>query len=177
MTEVFFIYPSGLPFPHTVLTLSSIDCSLPLTFQSRFTITNLHIWLLTVHLRALPNPLGMHHTQTLIDHFFININDRIRAVLRPPTEPTKPYAFHADFYLNPNAPKEGELDEHGKQQKRPLLGVRTQDMLVTRQMKIFKKQWAGMGMSLHLGLVTSDMELAGVVWRNMLGARGMQDIA
>ena len=43
-------------------------------------------------------------------------------------------------------------------------------------MKIFKEQWAGMGMSLDLGLVRSDAELAAAVWRNMLGARGARGI-
>jgi cytochrome b pre-mRNA-processing protein 3 len=44
-------------------------------------------------------------------------------------------------------------------------------------MKIFKEQWAGMGLSLDLGLVKGDMELAGAIWRNLLGARGAQGIA
>jgi cytochrome b pre-mRNA-processing protein 3 len=34
-----------------------------------------------------------------------------------------------------------------------------------------------MGLSLDLGLVKGDMELAGAVWRNLLGARGAQGIA
>jgi len=33
-----------------------------------------------------------------------------------------------------------------------------------------------MGLSLDLGLVKSDMELAGAVWRNLLGARGARGI-
>jgi cytochrome b pre-mRNA-processing protein 3 len=33
-----------------------------------------------------------------------------------------------------------------------------------------------MGLSLDLGLVKGDMELAGTVWRNLLGARGAQGI-
>lgn len=32
------------------------ECHLPPTFQSWFTIANLHVWLLTVRLRALPKP-------------------------------------------------------------------------------------------------------------------------
>jgi cytochrome b pre-mRNA-processing protein 3 len=39
-------------------------------------------------------------------------------------------------------------------------------------MKIFKEQWAGLGMAFDLALVKGDMELAGAVWRNFLGARG-----
>lgn len=54
---------------------------------------------------------------------------------------------------------------------------RAPDRLVTRQMKIFKEQWAGLGLSFDLGLVKGDMELAGAVWRNLLGARGAQGIA
>ena len=44
-------------------------------------------------------------------------------------------------------------------------------------MKIFKEQWAGMGMSFDYGLVRSDAELAAAMWRNLLGARGARGIA
>jgi len=143
-------------------------CLLPPTFQSWFTVTNLHIWMLTVRLRALPVEHGKHYQQALIDHFFIDIEDRIRTVLQPPPKPTKPYTFETSFYSNPNAPTP---TSGGK----PL--GRAPDRIVTQQMKIFKEQWAGMGLSLDLGLVKGDMELAGAIWRNLLGARGAQGIA
>lgn len=146
-------------------------CLLPPTFQSWFTVTNLHIWMLTVRLRALPAEHGKHYQQALIDHFFIDIEDRIRTVLQPPPKPTKPYTFETPFYSNPNAPPPPTSD--GKQ--KPL--SRAPDRIVTQQMKIFKEQWAGMGLSLDLGLVKGDMELAGAIWRNLLGARGAQGIA
>ncbi|KAF9049073.1 hypothetical protein BJ165DRAFT_1343726 [Panaeolus papilionaceus] len=145
------------------------DCSLPPTFQSWFTVTNLHIWLLTVRLRALPAEHARFYHQALIDHFFLDIEDKIRTVLQPPSEPTHPYTAETDFYVNPNAPRNAD----GKKTKRS----RAPDRIVTRQMKIFKEQWMGMGLSLDLGLVTSDMELAGAIWRNILGARGAQGIA
>lgn len=44
-------------------------------------------------------------------------------------------------------------------------------------MKIFKEQWAGMGLSFDLALVKGDAEMAGAVWRNLLGARGSRGIA
>ncbi|KAF8873081.1 ubiquinol-cytochrome C chaperone-domain-containing protein [Infundibulicybe gibba] len=113
------------------------ECSLPPTFQSWFTITNLHIWLLTVRLRSLPPPHGKFYTQALVDHFFIDIEDRIRARAR----------------------------------------IRAPDRLVTRQMKIFKEQWAGMGLAFDLALVQGDMDMAGAVWRNLLGARGARGIS
>jgi cytochrome b pre-mRNA-processing protein 3 len=47
---------------------------------------------------------------------------------------------------------------------------------VTQQMKIFKEQWAGMGMAFDLGLVKGDMDMAGAVWRNLLGARGARGV-
>ncbi|KAF5380045.1 hypothetical protein D9615_006153 [Tricholomella constricta] len=148
------------------------SCRLPPTFQSWFTVTNLHIWMLTVRLRALPE--GKLYTQALIDHFFIDIEDRIRAVLQPPATPTKPYTFASPFYINPNAPSpSGPKDKKG----RPKPRGRAPDRLVTRQMKIFKEQWAGMGLAFDLGLVKGDMEMAGAVWRNLLGARGAQGIA
>ncbi|KAG6853294.1 hypothetical protein C0991_005389 [Blastosporella zonata] len=147
-------------------------CRLPPTFQSWFTVTNLHIWMLTVRLRALPD--GKEYTQALIDHFFIDIEDRIRAVLQPPATPSKPYTFESPFYVNPNAPgPNNPKDSKGRTKPRS----RAPDRLVTRQMKIFKEQWAGMGLAFDLGLVKGDQEMAAAVWRNLLGARGAQGIA
>jgi cytochrome b pre-mRNA-processing protein 3 len=139
-------------------------CYLPPTFQSWFTVTNVHIWLLTTRLRALPAEHGRHYHQALIDHFFIDIEDRIRTVLQPPPTPTKPYTFASAFYVNPNAPAPNK-----KRSRAP-------DRIVTRQMKIFKEQWSGMGIAFDLGLVRGDAELAGAVWRNLLGARGAAGI-
>ncbi|KAG6870484.1 hypothetical protein C0992_013255, partial [Termitomyces sp. T32_za158] len=128
--------------------------------------------MLTVRLRSLPE--GKHYTQALIDHFFLDIEDRIRAVLQPKLNPPKPYTFDSPFYLNPNAPQSAD----GKDSKTRLTALsRAPDRLVTRQMKIFKEQWAGLGLSLDLGLVKGDMEMAAAVWRNLLGARGAQGIA
>ena len=128
--------------------------------------------MLTVRLRALPAEHGKHYQQALIDHFFIDIEDRIRTVLQPSSKPTEPYTFETSFYSNPNAPSNTPTPD-GKQ--KPL--SRAPDRIVTQQMKIFKEQWAGMGLSLDLGLVKGDMELAGAIWRNLLGARGAQGIA
>ncbi|KAI9066929.1 hypothetical protein FKP32DRAFT_1589109 [Trametes sanguinea] len=149
------------------------DCHLPPTFQSWFTVTNLHVWLLTVRLRALPPPHGQHFVQGLIDHFFLDVEDRVRAVLQPvgekslaPAQNLAPYTRRTDFYAIAN----------GKSRSSRARG-RAPESLVTRQMKIFKEQWAGMGMSFDLGLVRSDSELAAAVWRNLLGARGARGIA
>ncbi|KAJ4490706.1 hypothetical protein J3R30DRAFT_124203 [Lentinula aciculospora] len=143
------------------------ECDLPPTFQSWFIVTNLHLWMLTVRLRALPEPHGKFYVQFLLDHFFLDIEDRIRAVLQPAIPPRDPYTFFTSFYVNPNIPKDGKLKR----------GSRAPERLVTRQMKIFKEQWMGMGMWFDYGLVTNDMELASAVWRNLLGARGSQGIA
>ena len=152
----------------------SLACFLPPTFQSWFTVTNLHIWMLTVRLRTLPAEHGKHYQQALIDHFFIDIEDRIRTVLQPPAEPTQPYTFETSFYSNPNAPTSNTTTtSNGK--RKPL--TRVPDRMVTQQLKIFKEQWSGMGLSFDLGLVKGDMELAGAIWRNLLGARGAQGIA
>ncbi|KAG6809237.1 hypothetical protein H0H92_001062 [Tricholoma furcatifolium] len=160
--------------PDTDAAFWQQNCRLPPTFQSWFTVTNLHIWMLTVRLRALPGDEGKHYTQALIDHFFIDIEDRIRAVLQPQATPSKPYTFHTPFYVNPNAPAPGDpTDAKG----RPRPRSRAPDRLVTRQMKIFKEQWAGLGLSMDLGLVKGDMDMAAAVWRNLLGARGAQGIA
>ncbi|KAG7085653.1 hypothetical protein E1B28_003199 [Marasmius oreades] len=142
-------------------------CDLPPTFQSWFTITHLHVWMLTVRLRALPPPHGKYYVQFVLDHFFLDIEDRIRAILQPSVPPRAPYTTPSTFYVNPNLPPEGETLKRGS---------RAPERLVTRQLKVFREQWMGMGMSFDLGLVKSDAELAAAVWRNLLGARGARGI-
>ncbi|KXN85188.1 CBP3-like protein [Leucoagaricus sp. SymC.cos] len=152
------------------------ECHLPPTFQSWFTVTNLHIWLLTVRLRALPDGHGKYYIQALIDHFFTDIEDRIRAVLQPPARPIPPYTFISPFYVNPNAPKIDSSNSDPDPVARRKLISRAPDRIVNRQMKIFKEQWAGLGLSFDLALVKGDQEMAGAVWRNLLGARGARGI-
>ncbi|KAJ6603154.1 hypothetical protein B0H10DRAFT_2178844 [Mycena sp. CBHHK59/15] len=143
------------------------ECALPPTFQSWFTVTTLHIWMLTVRFRALPEAYGKRYGECLVDHYFHDVEDRIRAIMQP-SHDYKPYTFISAFYTNPNAPK-------GTDKKERL--SRAPDRLVTQQMKIFKEQWTGFCLSFDLGLVKGDMEMAGAVWRNLLGARGASGIA
>jgi cytochrome b pre-mRNA-processing protein 3 len=146
--------------------VANIDCYLPPTFQSWFTITNLHVWLLTVRLRALPADSGKPAVQGLIDHFFLDVEDRIRYVLQP--HPLARLPANSSFY---SIPELGEGGEASQKQK-----GKAPERIVTQQMKIFKEQWAGMGMAFDLGLVKGDMEMAGAIWRNLLGARGARGI-
>ncbi|KAF8579279.1 hypothetical protein K439DRAFT_1394760 [Ramaria rubella] len=111
--------------------------SLPPSFQSWFTITNLHVWLVTVRLRALPPSHGRPFVQALIDHFFFDVEDRLRTVL----------------------------------------GKKAPERLVTRHMKIFREQWAGLGIACDIALLTGDKDMASAMWRNLLGARGARGIA
>ena len=148
------------------LTPCHIACDLPPTFQSWFTISNLHVWLLTVRLRALPQPHGMTHIQGLIDHFFLDVEDRIRAVLQPVDSETP---SQIDFYAPPSTSDSSTPPITKKRGRAP-------DRLVRQQMQILKEQWAGLGMSFDLGLAMGDAEMAGAVWRNLLGARGARGI-
>ncbi|KAJ7232787.1 hypothetical protein B0H12DRAFT_1028863 [Mycena haematopus] len=143
------------------------ECSLPPTFQSWFTVTTLHIWMMTVRFRALPAEYGRRYADCLVDHFFQDTEDRIRAIMQP-SHDYKPYIFTSTFYINPNAPKTTDKKERLS---------RAPDRLVTQQLKIFKEQWTGFALSLDLGLVKGDMEMAAAVWRNLLGARGASGIA
>jgi cytochrome b pre-mRNA-processing protein 3 len=59
------------------------ECHLPSTYQTWFQITNIHIWLLTIRLRTLPPSHGRVYVQELINHFFLGVEDRMRAVLGP----------------------------------------------------------------------------------------------
>ncbi|CAO3673792.1 unnamed protein product [Rhizopus stolonifer] len=53
------------------------ECNLPDNFQSWFSVTQLHIWMLMVHLRAEGN--GKIYIQELVNQFFEDAEDRIRA--------------------------------------------------------------------------------------------------
>ncbi|BGP15933.1 hypothetical protein JCM10213_003637 [Rhodosporidiobolus nylandii] len=54
------------------------ECSLPPSFQTWFSLTTLHVWLLSVRLRSLPAPLGRTYIQELINHMFIDVELRMR---------------------------------------------------------------------------------------------------
>ncbi|KZT22134.1 hypothetical protein NEOLEDRAFT_1138481 [Neolentinus lepideus HHB14362 ss-1] len=152
------------------------ECDLPPTFQSWFTITNLHVWLLVVRLRALPPPHGINHIQALVDVFFLDVEDRIRAILQPRTfEAANRNPPVSAFYPNrrrDDPPEVGVTEDQGKNAARK----NAPESLITRQMKIFREQYTGLSMALDLGLVRGDTELAGAIWRNFLGARGARGI-
>ncbi|KAF7321392.1 hypothetical protein MKEN_00659500 [Mycena kentingensis (nom. inval.)] len=143
------------------------DCALPPTFQSWFTVITLHIWMLVVRFRALPPTYGKRYAECIVEHFFQDVEDRVRAIMQP-THNFKPYTFISTFYVNPNAPK--TTDKKEKLSNAP-------ERLVSQQLKIFKEQWTGFSLSLDLALVKGDMEMAAAVWRNLLGARGASGIA
>ncbi|PVG01432.1 hypothetical protein CPB86DRAFT_795110 [Serendipita vermifera] len=107
-------------------------CRVPRTFNSWFQITNLHVWLLTVRLRALPSPYGKYMLQALVNFFFQDIEDRLRA----------------------------------------LLGPRTSERTIVSYMKEYRELWNGSQLSLDIGLVGGDWELAGAIWRNIFDAKG-----
>ncbi|TFY70449.1 hypothetical protein EVG20_g2555 [Dentipellis fragilis] len=147
------------------------ECRLPPTFQSWFTITNLHIWLLTTRLRALPAPHGEHHIQGLIDHFFLDVEDRIREVLQPQAAPDALPSTAEQVRQQATAYYTAVAAPRSKGRGR------APESTVSRQMKIFREQWAGLGMAFDLGLIHGDAELAGAIWRNLLGARAAHGIA
>jgi cytochrome b pre-mRNA-processing protein 3 len=103
----------------------------------------------------------------LIDHFFLDIEDRLRAILQPLDSETQ---SQTDFYAPPSASDPASTPSVKKKRGR------APDRLVKQQMQILKEQWAGIGMSLDLGLAIGDAEMAGAVWRNLLGARGARGI-
>lgn len=53
-----------------------IECNLPDNFQSWFSVTQLHVWMLMVHLRA--EKQGKLYTQELVNRFFEDAEARIR---------------------------------------------------------------------------------------------------
>ncbi|EIN04070.1 hypothetical protein PUNSTDRAFT_138800 [Punctularia strigosozonata HHB-11173 SS5] len=167
------------------------ECDLPPTFQSWFTITNLHVWLLTTRLRALPKSQAEAHIQGLIDHFFLDVEDRIRAVLQPKSfegdEPEQSAEVPEVVPTSTDSPSSrvplrasGFYHDPRKLQTENTNGRKRKDApesLVSRQMKILREQWAGLGMAFDVALIKGDAEMAGAVWRNLLGARGARGIA
>ncbi|KAH8827949.1 hypothetical protein DL96DRAFT_1600977 [Flagelloscypha sp. PMI_526] len=135
------------------------ECDLPPTFQSWFTVANLHIWMLTVRLRALPKKYGRVYVQAVTDQFFFDIEDRIRNILQPQWKPRPPYTFTTDFYQNPNAPKPGQTPDNTQLSRAP------------------DQQWNGLMVAMDMSLIRGDTEMASAIWRNILGARGAKGIA
>ena len=97
----------------------------------------------------------------------MDIEDRLRAVLQPIDSETP---SQTDFYALPSTSDSVSTTPVKKKRGR------APDRLVKQQMQILKEQWAGLGMSLDLGLAIGDAEMAGAVWRNLLGARGARGI-
>jgi cytochrome b pre-mRNA-processing protein 3 len=85
-----------------------------------------------------------------------------------PSSPTRTPSTRAaalkPFYVPPGP----LVDKDGKPSKRY-----APERLVSMQMKVLREQWAGLGLALDLGLVRGDTELAGAVWRNLLGGRAV----
>lgn len=53
---------------------------LPPTFQTWFQITQLHLWMIMVRMRALPKNVGQHYQQQMTNHFFNDAEARLRVV-------------------------------------------------------------------------------------------------
>lgn len=157
--------------------------------------------MLITRFRALPAPQSQHFVQGLIDHFFLDVEERIRQVLQPAPRPDP--ASSSSNSSSSSQPvkskilaggtiqastKPEEMQEGGKQDgfyvpnpNSPGAAVkkkgRAPEALVSKQMKIFREQWAGLGLAFDIALVKGDEELAAAVWRNFMGARGSQGIA
>jgi cytochrome b pre-mRNA-processing protein 3 len=109
------------------------ECRLAPTYQNWFQIANLHVWLVRTRYRALPTTHGRTYDQELINHFFLDVEDRMRAALA---------------------------------HKAP-------ERIVKGYMKEMRDQWAGATFAFDLGLVGSDAELSGALWRNVFASRGL----
>ncbi|KAG9097345.1 Protein cbp3, mitochondrial [Ceratobasidium sp. UAMH 11750] len=59
------------------------ECALPPTYQTWFQFTLIHVLILTARLRALPPDLSRAYQAELVNHFFLDIEHRMRAVLGP----------------------------------------------------------------------------------------------
>ncbi|CAE6537177.1 unnamed protein product [Rhizoctonia solani] len=57
------------------------ECALPPTYQTWFQFTLLHVLILTARLRALPPDVSRAYQAELVNHFFLDIEHRMRTVL------------------------------------------------------------------------------------------------
>jgi len=110
-----------------------IECRLSPTYQTWFQIANLHVWLVRTRYRSLAVSHGKIYDQELVNHFFLDVEDRMRSA------------------LNHKAP----------------------ERIVKGYMKEMRDQWTGATFSYDLGLVGSDTEMSGAVWRNIFASRGL----
>ncbi|VDB83375.1 unnamed protein product [Peniophora sp. CBMAI 1063] len=157
------------------------QCHLPPTFQSWFTVTNLHVWILTTRLRALPSPHADLYVQDLCDHFFLDIEDRMRHVVAPELPPGTTPADEKWHRRLPDAQYESERTSPSSptfyQIRKGPRGKYPPEAFVTRQMKLFREQYHGLLFALDLALAhNSDAELGAALWRNILGGRGARGI-
>lgn len=136
-------------------------------------------------MRALPAPEAQHLVQGLIDHFFLDVEDRIREVLQPatpravssPSSSSSSDSTSSSQETQPVSKQDSFYAEKSNSSTAPKKKGKAPEALVTKQMKIFREQWAGLSLAFDLALVKGDEELAAAVWRNLLGARGAQGIA
>jgi cytochrome b pre-mRNA-processing protein 3 len=56
---------------------------------------------------------------------------------------------------------------------RVTLSNKAPERVVKGYMREMRDQWAGAGIALDIGLIGSDAELSGAVWRNIFAARGL----
>ncbi|ELU38286.1 ubiquinol-cytochrome C chaperone domain-containing protein [Rhizoctonia solani AG-1 IA] len=61
--------------------IAGIECALPPTYQTWFQFTLLHVLILTARLRALPPDDSRTYQAELINHFFLDIEHRMRGYL------------------------------------------------------------------------------------------------
>lgn len=121
------------PAPELIKSALSLECRLSPTYQTWFQITNMHVWLIRTRYRSLPATHGKIYDQELVNHFFLDVEDRMRTALA---------------------------------HKAP-------ERIVKGYMKEMRDQWTGATFSFDLGLVGSDAELSGAVWRNIFASRGL----
>jgi cytochrome b pre-mRNA-processing protein 3 len=150
------------------------------TFQSWFTVTNLHVWMLTTRLRALPALYAQAHVQGPINHFFFGVEDRIRQVLQPQSRSRSQPQAHLATTVAPTSSSssstvpspEKNTSSNVQAGESPKKRGAAPESLVKKQMKIFREHWAGLGLALDIALAhDSDAMLAAAMWRNLLGAR------
>ncbi len=56
------------------------SCDLPPSFTTWFQITQLHIWMIMVRMRAMDKDVGQHYQQQITNHFFNDAEARLRVV-------------------------------------------------------------------------------------------------
>lgn len=139
----------------SLLTTDCTECRLPQSYQTWFQITLLHLYLLSVRFRSLPPPLGGTFNQELVNHAFIDFEQRLRGTRYNVTKGSLVKKYMKDL-----------LDQQRGLFTALDLALVADEVPQPPSSSSSPSGDAGVGGASGKG----DAELAAAIWRNLFGA-------